>query len=138
VRGTAVVLVLAAVACDRDPSTPPRPSPPTVATPHVSPAPPSLGSRISAFDARLASAICDTMCRCDRMSGCMTTCATGMRGGFPTDDQVLAARGCRLDDTAVDRCLAAANAECSELRDFGEWQLYVEGECAKVVPCTTP
>jgi hypothetical protein len=137
VRGIAALLVLTAVACEREPSAPPAP-PKRDAAPAVAKSPPSLGSRIAAFDARFATAFCDTLCRCDRISGCGSGCSARLRGGFLADDQVLAARGCRLDDEAAERCMAMASADCEVLKDFGEWQLTLEHECADVVACAKP
>jgi hypothetical protein len=124
------VLVLAAVACKQ--SDPPRPH----VAPRPAPPPPSLATKLAAFNARLAAAICDTMCRCDHFAGCDPTCKTTAVDA--SDDQLLTQRGCSYDETAAERCLAAANADCKDLQDFGEWHLYVEGECAKVVSCTNP
>jgi hypothetical protein len=130
VRGA--VLVLAVVACKQ--SDPPRPH---VAPRPPPPPPPSLATKLAAFNERLAAAICDTLCRCDRFAGCDPKCKTNAVDP-PDDDQLLAQHGCHYDETAAERCLDAANADCKVLQDFGEWHLYVEGECAKVVSCTPP
>ena len=99
---------------------------------------PSLANKIAAFDApRLPR----SATRCVDATACRAAYRPAPRA-FSTrpagDDQVLVARGCRLDESEIDDCLATANADCGVPDDFGEWKLDVERRCANVVPCTKP